>query len=118
MLVHTYACTQLGKDDSLESELGVTAGVVLRLLEPICGQGHYLYTHNLYTSPALFAELHAHGFEACGTQRLNWRGVPLEAKSTLQWSESRAVTLNNQMAVVTNALLVFFQPFIVTHQLK
>ena len=100
MLVHTYAYTQLAKDDSLESELGVTTGVVLRLLELICGRAHHLYTHNLYTSAALFAELHARGFEAGGTLRLNRRGVLLEAKSTLQKGESRAVTVNNQMAVV------------------
>ena len=74
---HTHACTHtLGKDDSITSDLGMTAGVVLRLVEPICGLGHHLYTDNLYTSPRLYTELRLRGFEAYGTLRLNRRDVP------------------------------------------
>ena len=78
---HTHAYTHtLGKDDSITSDLGMTAGVVLRLVEPICGLGHHLYTDNLYTSPRLYAELRLRGFEACGTLRLNRRDVPPRGK--------------------------------------
>ena len=98
---HTHACTHtLGKDDSITSDLGMTAGVVLRLVEPICGLGHHLYTDNLYTSPRLYAELRLRGFEACGTLRFNRRDVPPEAKATLRKGERRAVVVDENMAVV------------------
>ena len=95
-------CTSfaIGKDDTLESELGSTAGIVLRLIEPICGRGYHLYTGNFYTSPALFAELRRHGFEACGTLRLNRRGVPPEAKAVLKRGEIRRVQVGDNMVVV------------------
>ena len=99
----THACTHthtLGKDDSITSDLGMTAGVVLRLVEPICGLGHHLYTGNLYTSPRLYAELRLRGFEACGTLRLNRRDVPPEAKATLRKGERRAVAVDENMAIV------------------
>ena len=78
----------------------MTAGVVLRLAEPIRGLGHHLYTDNLYTSPELYTELHHRGFEACGTLRLTRRGVPPEAKVTLKKGEKRAVTVDDNLAVV------------------
>ena len=96
---HTHTHTT-GKDDTLDSTLGMTAGVVLRLAEPIRGLGHHLYTDNLYTSPELYTELHHRGFEACGTLRLTRRGVPPEAKVTLKKGEKRAVTVDDNLAVV------------------
>ena len=72
-----------GKDDSLGGELGMTAAVVLKLVEPICGLGHHIYMDNFYSSPRLFTELRSRGFGVCGTLRLNRRGVPPEAKGTL-----------------------------------
>ena len=78
----------------------MTAGVVLRLLAPICGRGHHLYTDNLYTSPGLFTELHVRGLEACGTLRLNRRGIPPEVKASMQKGERRTVVVNDKMAVV------------------
>ena len=78
-----------GKDDSLSrGDLGMTAAVVLRLVEPICGLGHHMYMDNLYTSPVLFRELRFRGFEVCGTLRLNRREIPLEAKGKLEKGES------------------------------
>ena len=77
--------TNPGKDDSLDSgELGMTAAVVLRLVQPICGRGHHIYFDNLYTSPTLFTRLQSQGFAACGTLRLNRRGVPPEAKMRIE----------------------------------
>ena len=80
--------------------MGMTAGVVLRLVEPITGLSHHLYTDNFYTSPALYAELRRRGFEACGTLRLNRQGVPSEAKVTLQKGQSRAVAVADDLSVV------------------
>ena len=58
------------------------------------------YTDNLYTSPGLFTELRVRGFEACGTLRLNRRGVPPEVKASMQKGERRTVAVNDQMVVV------------------
>ena len=86
--------------DSLQCEMGVTEGVVLMLVDPIAGLGHHLYTDNLYTSPQLYAELRRRGFEACGTMRLNRRGVPPEAKSSSPKGERRAVCIDDNLRVV------------------
>lgn len=72
----------------------------MRLVDPICGRGHHLYTDNLYTSPGLFAELRVQGFGACGTLRLNRRGVPPEVKKSLKKGEKRAIPLDESMNVV------------------
>ena len=70
------------------------------MLEPVGGLGHHLYTDNLYTSPRLFSELRVRGFEACGTLRLNRRGVPAEAKASLQKGGRRAIAVEDSMAVI------------------
>ena len=88
-----------GKDPTLESKLGKTAGIVLRLVEPVSGRGHHLYTDNFYTSPALYSELGRRGCEACGTLNLNRRGAPPEAKSTLNKGESHFVAMENMSIV-------------------
>ena len=98
-LIHIHKL-HTGKDDSLGGELGMTSAVVLRLVEPICGRGHHLYTDNLYTSPQLFTELRLQGFGACGTLRLNRRGVPPEAKQSLKKGERRGIPLDSTMNVV------------------
>ena len=89
-----------GKDDSLDSELGMISAVVLRLVEPLQGGGHHLYMDNFYTSPLLFRELRQCGFEACGTIRLNRRGVPPEVKKPMRKGESRAVSLDDGMRII------------------
>ena len=93
-------CASTGKDDSLTEELDMTASVVLKLVEPICGRGHHLYTDNLYTSHGLYEQLRSREFGACGTLRLNRRGVPPEAKGTLKKGEQWIVLLNETMNVV------------------
>ena len=90
----------VGKDDSLDGTLGMTAAVVLRLVEPICGLGHHIYMDNLYTSPALFTALQSHGFGACGTLRLNRRGIPPEAKGTLRKGATRVIRIEEGIKVV------------------
>ena len=74
--------------------------MVLRLLEPLSGLGHHVYMDNYYTSPGLFAELHKRGFEACGTLRLDRRGVPREAKAALRKGNRRAISVDDDMAIV------------------
>ena len=78
VVTHTHTRTHTGKDDSIG--LGKTAGVVLRLVEPVSGLGHHVYTDNLYTSPGLFTELRLRGFQACGTLHLDRWGTPMETK--------------------------------------
>ena len=57
---------------------GVTHGVVLKLLEGLENRGHHVYMDNSYTSPTLFTSLLQLGFGACGTVRINRRGMPKE----------------------------------------
>ena len=78
----------------------MTAGVVLQLVESLCGLGHHVYMDNLYSSPALFSELRLKGFEVCGTLRVNRRGVPPEAKAGLKKGERRTVSVDNNMSIV------------------
>ena len=82
--------------------------MVLRLLEPVSGVGHHVYMDNHYTSPGLFAELHRHGFEACGTLHLDRRGVPPEAKAALRKGSRRAITVDDDMAIVSGTINVQF----------
>ena len=86
-----------GKDDSLDSELGMTSSVVLQLAEPLQGRGHHLYMDNFYTSPLLFRKLHEQGFEACGTLQLNRKGVPPEVKMPIRKGESRTVDVDEKL---------------------
>ena len=57
-------------------EVGMTHKVVTDLVRPIYGKGHYVYMDNYFSSPALFEELQYNQVGACGTLRLNRRGVP------------------------------------------
>ena len=71
--IHTLA-----KDESLDDPLGMTAA----------GSCHHINMDKYYTSPALFSRLRSLGFGASGTLRLTRRGVPAEAKATLEASGS------------------------------
>ncbi|CAI8054577.1 hypothetical protein GBAR_LOCUS29771 [Geodia barretti] len=64
-----------GKDDSLGDPLGMTAAVVLRLVEPISGLGHHIYMDNFYNVSSTLLRLRSLGFGACRTLRLTRRGV-------------------------------------------
>ena len=66
-----------GKDESLDcTGRNHTHAVVMALVEKLSGRGHHIYTDNTYSSPALFAELREKSFCACGTVRVNRRGLP------------------------------------------
>ncbi|KAJ8381252.1 hypothetical protein SKAU_G00020300 [Synaphobranchus kaupii] len=72
MVIYTGATTSI---ESVEG-LGVSGSVVMTLLAPHLGKGHVLYVDNWYSSPMLFQHLLHQGTGACGTVRLNRRGMP------------------------------------------
>ncbi|KAJ8370085.1 hypothetical protein SKAU_G00101130 [Synaphobranchus kaupii] len=72
MVIYTGATTSI---KSVEG-LGVSGSVVMTLLAPHLGKGHILYVDNWYSSPMLFQHLLYQGTGACGTVRLNRRGMP------------------------------------------
>ena len=105
-------CTSYtGKDTSLDDSNGATHGVVLKLIEGIEHRGHHVYMDNYYTSPTLFTSLQQLGFGACGTVRVNRRGMPKEVTAAklkkgemttsevkkgmlaLKWQDKRAVVM-------------------------
>ena len=55
-----------------------TTRVVLGLLEEakLLDKGHHIYMDNYYSSPQLFDELFYRETYACGTARLNRKGMP------------------------------------------
>ena len=69
----------LGKDETLDcTEHTVTHSVVLRLVEGLEGKGHHVYMDNYYSGPMLYNDLRKKGIGACGTVRLNRKGIPKE----------------------------------------
>ena len=78
----------------------MTSSVALRLVEPLQGRGHHLYMDNFYTSPLLFRKIHEQGFEACGTLRLNRKGVTPEVKTPIKKGESRTVDVDEKLNIV------------------
>ena len=91
--------------------MGVTTGVVLKLVSGLENKGHHLYCDNYYSSPELFLRLKALGFGACNTTRTSRHGNPASFKLTasmgrgqekstssdgllaLQWQDKRKVTM-------------------------
>ncbi len=86
-----YLLTSLygaGKDDSLGvTDDGMTHAVVMKLVHPIKIRGHHVYMDNFYTSPKLFSDLRLDGFGACGTLRVNRRGVPAAVRQKVKKGE-------------------------------
>ena len=100
-----------GKDEVMDGARGMTHAVVLKLVEGLEQKGHHLYVDNWYTSPALFLDLGARGSGACGTVRINRKGLPDEITSgkmkkgdvtavkmtggmmALKWRDKRQVTM-------------------------
>ena len=62
----------------------------------------YIYTDNFYTSPALFTELKGLGFRACGTVRVDRRGMPKQFrnKSDMERGEVRKVELSKELTAL------------------
>ena len=92
-----------GKDDSLElNGKGLGHAVVLKLLEGLEDRGHHAYLDNWYSSPALFDDRHSKGFGACGTLRLNHKGLPQIIKSKRKMKKHTMVsgTTGKSLAMV------------------
>lgn len=93
------------------SEKGKIYDLVMRLINPYLGAGYKLYVDNYYSSPYLFHDLYQRQTGACGTLRVNRKGVPKELKKNesiamtngtiqlLKWKDKRDVhmctTLHN-----------------------
>ena len=111
-IIYIVKCTHAGKDETLDTaDHGMTHAVVMRLVDPVKERGHHVYLDNFYTSPALFADLHCHGFGACGTVRTDRRGLPPCMKqkkmrkgekkclqvdqhtTAIQWNDKRVVSM-------------------------
>ena len=90
-----------GKDDSLGiADAGMTHAVVMKLVDPIKSRGHHVYMDNFYTSPKLFSDLRDGGFGACGTLRLNRRGLPAAIKENVRKGEKKAFQLDTSMLAI------------------
>ena len=77
-----------GKDSVTDKSIGLAHSVVLHLTKDLVGKGYHVYCDNFYSSPSLFLQLHTMGIGACGTARIDRRGVPLHfQKAKLQKGE-------------------------------
>ena len=78
----------------LNTSKGLTYAVVMKLVEGLEHKGHHLYCDNYYSSPALFNDLRQLGIGACGTVRLNRRGLPekITSKSAMTKGDVRSKT--------------------------
>ena len=91
----------IGRDDSLGiTDAGMTHAVVMKLVNPIKNRGHHVYMDNFYTSPTLFSDLRLNGFGACGTLRLNRRGLPKSVKFSIKKGEKQAVHIDESMIAI------------------
>ena len=73
-----------GKPRDGAQEMGMTHRVVRELVEPIFDRGRHVYMDNYFTSPQLFQTLKDNDTGACGTLKLNRRGVPAAASQNLR----------------------------------
>ena len=78
----------------------MTHAVVMKLVEPIEDRGHHVFMDNYYTSPQVFAVLRSNGFGACGTLRLNRRGLPAAIKQRVKKQEIKAIRLDASMLAI------------------
>ena len=70
---------------------------MLELLKGLEGRGHHVFTDNFYSSPALFRDLRDLGFGACGTVRVNRRGLPAAMKATLAKGDTTSALIDETM---------------------
>ena len=67
-------------NEEAPADVGLTHRVVTNLVDCVYDKGHIIYMDNYFSSPALFQELADHQTGACGTLRVNRRGVPDQVK--------------------------------------
>ena len=73
-----------GKEEGMVNKPSLSHRVVLELVDDACLQrkGFCVYMDTFYTSHALFKDLESHGIGACGTVRLNRKGISEAFRST------------------------------------
>lgn len=81
-----------GKDSEADPEKNLTYNVVTSLSSGLSGKGYHIFCDNFYSSPELFSDLKKKGFQACGTVRMNRKGLP-EAFKCMKCSKGKFVTL-------------------------
>ena len=111
-----------GKSTKACSSFGLAYDVVMRLCTSLLYQGYRLFVDNFYTSIRLLLDLFKKGMHACGTVRQNRRGFPSIMKDqwekkaergnmrwvrqdellTVQWKDSKCVTLMSTMHNASN----------------
>ncbi|XP_062583974.1 piggyBac transposable element-derived protein 4-like [Saccostrea cucullata] len=85
-----------GKENNQEK--GLTHRVVMDLCHHYFGSNLCVYMDNFYTSPELLNDLHIRGIMACGTVRVNRKGLPkhlLPSKVGLQKHEFKVAQKDN-----------------------
>ena len=95
-----------------QRDFGLVDKVVLDLVDDVRlqGKGFVVVTDNFYSSPSHFRELRRRGFDACGTARMNCKGLPqairdaplrrgevvssvVDSILTLKWKDKRDVIM-------------------------
>lgn len=72
----------VGKEGEQGNPKGLAFKVVDELLEDLKNKGHILYVDNFYSGVPLFDHLRENKTGACGTVRINRKGLPPSMKST------------------------------------
>ena len=73
----------LGKENqNVRQEVGLAHRVVTELAEPLYDKGHVIYMDNFFSSKDLYQELADNQMGACGTLRINRRGIPDRLKQS------------------------------------
>lgn len=67
-----------GQSNQKPSEYGKIYDLVMRLMSPYLNRGHILHVDNYYTSCDLFKSLYTSQTHACGTLRINRKGLSKE----------------------------------------
>lgn len=91
-----------GKDKQTgQQEKGLASRVVKSLLEGLQNKGHVIYLDNFYSSVDLFRDLQGMGFGACGTVRVNRKGLPQDMKNIKKKKgDLPDIWINNQSQIL------------------
>ena len=79
--------TYLGKEVGQTLTHGLGYRVVTRLVQPFMNKNHHIFFDNFFSSVRLVEHLEAQDTFACGTVRVNRKGIPNAAKTKLKPGE-------------------------------
>jgi hypothetical protein len=65
-----------GRQGNVGPEVNLSSRVVKDLTSSLKGKFHHIYCDNFFSSPQLFLDLYRDGLLACGTVRMNRKGLP------------------------------------------